>query len=742
VYPGEVSTSQLSRVNVNVICDFIAKLGDSYKPYARTLRALDVTEEMLLSMVKEETLVSAIGVKNVLHQAVFTEVIKGVLSDPNAFDKITTILSENKPNPGTLPFPKDGITMQGLDEFIMKCGGESALKDMTTTDVNMQAQMPLTFLCQASYCDMMKNTGHSGIEPAHVFISHAWKYVFLDVVNALRYHFRNKQNIVIWFDLFTNNQHVATTLTFDWWCTTFMEAIKSFGHVVMVLSPWNNPIPLTRAWCLFELYCTVHTGSKFEVAMSASEHTQFISDVCMDVGVVNKMIGDVDVRSSDAWNPDDKASIFEVVQRTVGFNEINKLVLERMRQWSIDTLLVALQNESVDEKRWCLQCRLGTLYMKQGRYDLARPQLLESLDRRKLALGENHSDTVSSMSCLAILYTEAGDHESALPLYEKCMETTMSQQGDDHPETLSSLHNLAAHYNNMRDYKAALHLYKRCLEIQESKLGDDDPDTLSTMNNLGGTLHNLGYNDAALEVYQKCLEGRRIKLKVEHPDTLLTMSNLAAVHKDRGEFEAALGLYLKCFELQKSKLGDDNPNTLKTMNSLAALYSDKDDYDLAIPLFLKCLDTQKREFGEDHPDTLTTMYNLASVYHSKGDHSSALPLYVRCLELEKRKLGERDPTTIRTMFSLANLYCELDDTDEIAAAEQLFLRCLELQRVTLGNDHQDTLSTMNNLAICYLNKDKNNLARPLLEECYDKRRQLLGDDHPDTVETFEVLEQC
>ena len=36
----------------------------------------------------------------------------------------------------------------------------------------------------------------------------------------------------------------------------------------MIWLPWDKPVTLTRAWCLFELYCTVLTDSRLEVAMS------------------------------------------------------------------------------------------------------------------------------------------------------------------------------------------------------------------------------------------------------------------------------------------------------------------------------------------------------------------------------------------------------------------------------------------------------------------------------------------
>jgi hypothetical protein len=88
--------------------------------------------------------------------------------------------------------------------------------------------------------------------------------VFLEVIDALRSHFIKEPSIIIWFDMFSNNQHEAPSLNFEWWSTTFKSAICSFGRTVMVLKPWDRPITLSRAWCLFEIFCTVQTGAKFE----------------------------------------------------------------------------------------------------------------------------------------------------------------------------------------------------------------------------------------------------------------------------------------------------------------------------------------------------------------------------------------------------------------------------------------------------------------------------------------------
>ena len=101
-----------------------------------------------------------------------------------------------------LPFPKDGVKLCAVDEFIQRAGGEAKLLDLTTTDVCNQFLKPLTSESKGSYCDVLKQENSPDVGVAHLFISHAWKYKFLDVVDAIKHHLKDDKDTIIWFDLF------------------------------------------------------------------------------------------------------------------------------------------------------------------------------------------------------------------------------------------------------------------------------------------------------------------------------------------------------------------------------------------------------------------------------------------------------------------------------------------------------------------------------------------------------------
>jgi hypothetical protein len=145
------------------------------------------------------------------------------------------------------PFPKLGVKLQVFDEFMEKCGGYEEVKNLTTTQIRYKFLTQKSILpTKTSYCDYLQSINHPGVGIATVFISHAWKYKFVDVLDALQHQFRDNKDTFVWFDLFSNNQNLTKVLDFEWWTGTFKSAIRQFGHTVVVLAPWDDPEPLKR----------------------------------------------------------------------------------------------------------------------------------------------------------------------------------------------------------------------------------------------------------------------------------------------------------------------------------------------------------------------------------------------------------------------------------------------------------------------------------------------------------------
>jgi hypothetical protein len=205
-----------------------------------------------------------------------------------------------------------GVSARGLRQAALEFGKIVGL-DATTSDICHAAiklrTTPVGWECEPRLTDEKKRwynheyvqlrTGHrqeksppgtcsfcefldadmataSLVGPPTVFLSHAWLYKFTDVVGAVEGFSKERMEAgdpepFYWFDCFSIDQHASQNFPRDWWGSTFKETIQAIGHTVMILSPWASPFPLTRAWCLWELFCTVEGGKQFDVCLPSAE---------------------------------------------------------------------------------------------------------------------------------------------------------------------------------------------------------------------------------------------------------------------------------------------------------------------------------------------------------------------------------------------------------------------------------------------------------------------------------------
>ncbi len=599
----------------------------------------------------------------------------------------------------------NGIKLRFLVDWSKQQGFTPSI---TTREVCEKCVKLSTEATQLSYCEqlLLSEDAAEFVGRPTAFISHAWDYRFLEVLEALTSYFADEEDVIIWFDIFSNNQHKTASFEFEWWCDTFKDAILSFGRTVMVLAPWNDPLPLRRAWCIWELYCTIEgkrsdLKCRFDVAMSPASIEQFVADVDADpANVTNKMLATIDTARSECSKAEDRERIHDAIRRTVGFNELNREIFEIMRGWVISKY----------------EARYKAL---QG---VCEPQT-----------------RIICMNNLASLFYNQGEFGKSLPLFEECLTMTKAVLGDNHPDTLTSMNNLAGLYKNLGEFGKSLQLYEECLRRMNVALGEDHPDTLSSMSNLANLYSTQGEYARALLLTEECLRKRKVVLGENHPGTLSSMNVLGILYSDRGEYGNALPYFEDCLRMRKVVLGENHPDTLISVNNLANLYSNQGEYAKALPLLEECLTMSKVLFGDSHPGTLTSMNNLASLYFHQGNFGKALPLVEEGLTMSKVVLGETHPDTLSSMNNLAGLYKNIG---EFVKALMLYEECLRMRMIVLGANHPGTLSSMNNLASLYMSQGEFGKALPLYEECLRMRRAILGDYHHDTLSSMMNLVKC
>ena len=96
--------------------------------------------------------------------------------------------------------------------------------------------------------------------------------------------------------------------------------------------PWNDPIPLTRAWCIWEILSTIAGLAKLEICLPAVEQEAF-AKFLVDEGadqVIVKMVK-IDVQRAEAFKKEDRDAILDAVKKFRGGpSEVNKLIKDEM----------------------------------------------------------------------------------------------------------------------------------------------------------------------------------------------------------------------------------------------------------------------------------------------------------------------------------------------------------------------------------------------------------------------------
>jgi tetratricopeptide (TPR) repeat protein len=538
-------------------------------------------------------------------------------------------------------FPTLGVRVNAFRELINGvCGGSSKIAQLTTSDICRTYIKPLTATSECSYCDYLMAQGSPNVGQANVFISHAWKFKFLDIVEAIEHHFRHYPNAVVWFDLFSNNQHHAPNLGFDWWSTTFKNAIFLFGHTALILYPWEDPIPLTRAWCLWEIYCTIATKSKFEIAMCASERENFLSQMQVNICPLSAMIAHVNVAKSDAYRVEDKERIFSAVEKIEGgFDHVNSVVFQTLRDWVIETMRAAILVAGGDERIYLIGS-LAIVYRRYGMYDLAEPCARYACECAINKFGKHNPFTLKCQNELVLLLDKRGKRVEAYECAKLCMEARQRHIGPSHPDTLSSMQVLGNILCQLKRYNEAQPLLTQCYENSRVVLGENHQDTLRAMFALANLYFAEGKYDLAEPLYSR------------HPDSEHCKHFLMTIHASQGQYEETREYYKSHYEFSRTKLGASHPETLIYMHNLALIYCCMSLPDESIPMFRECVTLRKLALGLQHPDTLQSMYHLGRILQSRGHFVESSQLLEETVAIQRKVLGPDHTDTQATLVCL------------------------------------------------------------------------------------------
>ena len=372
---------------------------------------------------------------------------------------------------------------------------------------------------------------------------------------------------------------------------------------------------------------------------------------------------------------------------------------------------------------------IGTTYLALGENKKAIDQYERAVVLRKLHLGRNSPETLTTMNKLAKAYREFGQFREASRLFEETLNLQKANLGLDHPDTLDTMTGLAITYGLAGQHSEEVSLMEQRLKLQKAKRGSKHPDALLAMHHLGLAYDGAGRLGDAVSLYEETL-----KLSKSNPEAkmvaLWSMECLARAYQKIGKASEALSIFEDALKFSQRKLGPEHLETLDCMHNLADFCQDIGRPDKALPLFEETVKLRKAKLGADHPATLLSMGGLASSYQTAGRVSDALALYQEILRVSKVKFGVDHHDTLASMVALANCYLA---AGQVSEALPLLEESLKLARARLVPDHRETLGSMNELAIAYKHAGRGTDALAMFEETLKLMRAKLRSDDPFTL---------
>ncbi|KDO18993.1 hypothetical protein SPRG_15784 [Saprolegnia parasitica CBS 223.65] len=486
--------------------------------------------------------------------------------------------------------PARGLRLSYLRHFINSHGGETSFAGKTTAQVCFEFVVPLTKPTELSLVDHVANdpTTASFVAPANWYVSHAWQYLFLETVDSLERFFADRgltDDAVIWFCVFNNNQHLASSYPFEYWSTTFKDSLATIGNMVMIMHPWNDPIVLRRSWCVFEVYVAVTMGARFEIALARDQEATFLGGIGQ-YGAFVKMLATIKSENSEATVPSDRDGIFAWIRAETSFVAVDRLIFSTLSTWiktTLESSIGALSSPVQQAYRWRA---LGWIYL-------------------------NDRNCVDAERCFArdlSHFTTLDGRSARLDVASAQVNVGM---------TRGTLRKPAHTWQP---------LFESALAVQTELLGPSDREVFATKYSFVAALTRNDLVHDAKTVALDLFDAHRHVYGIASSLTAVVMSLVTEIVHRLHDPRTALRWSRKTAAVQEQFHGSDHVCTILTLQIASAAYLALGRFDEGLALNQRVLATAQRTLGADHKLTLAASLNEGSFLLQSGDVAGAMAI--------------------------------------------------------------------------------------------------------------------
>ena len=369
---------------------------------------------------------------------------------------------------------------------------------------------------------------------------------------------------------------------------------------------------------------------------------------------------------------------------------------------------------------------LGSVHVRRGDQTAAAVAYRQALERRRVALGPDHGETLRSALGLANALSWTGEHEAARAAYDELLVTLRADATGRERTFVLALNGLGFLHQRTGDVAAAIPLYEEAVAVAERSLPPLHTTRALVERNLGLALAD-DRPEQAVDLLQRAYDARRALLPPG--DVLIGKAalDLARVERRLGRSADAAAHTAVAIEVLRDS-APDAAAVAEARVTLADAWIEAGDFDRASAA-LDSLDAHVGS-GAERTRALALRANLHNV---KGDFEVAARLYDDVLARRATEEGANSPGYARALHNHAEMLSRMGRAEDALRARE---RAVSIQRATLAPDAVALAQGRVNLAASHLEAGDADAALARLDEAQPVLEAALGTDHPDLAPVF------
>lgn len=234
----------------------------------------------------------------------------------------------------------------------------------------------------------------------------------------------------------------------------------------------------------------------------------------------------------------------------------NDLALESL-QSSLESFEQSGHSTSLDAAEAI--ATLGIIYNVTGKSQQAEEQLLRALSLRKEVLPEKHELIAATYNDLGLVYTTL-DAEKAMDYYNQSLEIYKQLHEATHPKIAIANTNLGVIYRQLEFYSDAINSLDIALKIWEKVYPQAHPAKAFVLSNLGQTYVKMGDTQAGEDYFDRALKMYEASYGKKHPDIASTLNAIGNIQLSQRKYNEAIHYYQRALQANVKDFDNNDPS--------------------------------------------------------------------------------------------------------------------------------------------------------------------------------------